>query len=534
MNAVAMAGPGAPQGLRVFKLPVAAWVVAVLALIGGAIAFETGIAFSATWIMDRPEYSHGMIIPFIAAFLVWQRKDALERVPFTGSWLGLAILVLAVAINLVGKLAALFIVQQYSVVIAFYGLVLALVGWRAFKVLSIPLLILLFMVPLPEFLFQNLSAQLQLVSSKLGVMVIRGFGISVFLEGNVIDLGVFKLQVADACSGLRYLFPLMTLAFIMAYFFQAAFWKRALLFLSSIPITILMNSFRIGVIGITVEHWGIGMAEGFLHEFQGWAVFMASTGLMLLEIVALTHIGRERRPWREVFGLEFPAPTPAGAVVQKREVPASFIAACLVLLAAALAAHFVPERVEAKPARQALVGFPNTLGNWHGRQEAMEQIYLDQLMLDDYLMANYADAAGRAVNFYVAWYDSQRAGRSAHSPRTCLPGGGWEMESFSQRELPGVALHGVPVRVNRVQIALRGERQLVYYFFAQRGRIVTNEYAVKWYLFVDSLFENRTDGALVRLTIPVRDGESVDAADARLTAFAKEAVGKLEAYVPGA
>ena len=113
----------------------------------------------------------------------------------------------------------------------------------------------------------------------------RLFGVSVYLEGNVIDLGVYKLQVAEACDGLRYLFPLMTIGFLIAYFFKATFWKRALLFLSSIPITILMNSFRVGTIGVMVEHWGVRMAEGFLHEFQGWMVFMASGALMMLSLI---------------------------------------------------------------------------------------------------------------------------------------------------------------------------------------------------------------------------------------------------------
>jgi exosortase len=107
----------------------------------------------------------------------------------------------------------------------------------------VPLLLLGLMIPLPTFLYQGLSAQMQLISSQIGVAIIRLFNISVFLEGNVIDLGNYKLQVAEACNGLRYLFPLMALGFIAAYLFKGALWKRAVIFLSTIPITILMNSF---------------------------------------------------------------------------------------------------------------------------------------------------------------------------------------------------------------------------------------------------------------------------------------------------
>ena len=231
----------------------------------------------ATW-SGSPEFSHAPLIPLISAFLVWQQKDILERIEFSGSWAGVLLALCGALLAVAGVLASLFPASQYGAVIAVYGVVLAGVGLKVFRRLWAPLFILLLMVPLPDFLLNNLSAEMQLISSAIGVWFMRLFGVSVYLEGNVIDLGGYQLQVAEACDGLRYLFPLMTLGFIVAYFFKAALWKRVLLFLSSIPITILMNSLRVGMIGIMVEHWGIGMAEGFLHEFQGWAVFMAECG----------------------------------------------------------------------------------------------------------------------------------------------------------------------------------------------------------------------------------------------------------------
>jgi exosortase len=230
----------------IFRLSWVGWLVLALALLAAMVTVKTGLSQMLEWLLTKPEYSHGLLIPLIAAFLIWQRRDVIERTPFTGSWAGLIVVLLGASFAVIGRLSTLFTIEHYSVVITLYGLVLALTGWRVFRLLWAPLLVLLLMVPLPEFLYINFSAQLQLLSSKIGVWFIRLVGISVYLEGNVIDLGTYKLQVAEACSGLRYLFPLMTLGFLMAYFFKAAFWKRALLFLSSIPITIFMNSFRIG------------------------------------------------------------------------------------------------------------------------------------------------------------------------------------------------------------------------------------------------------------------------------------------------
>src|SRR5207249_6025920 len=198
------------------------------------------------------------------------------------------------------------------------------------KLVWVPLMILFFMVPLPNFLYQGLSAQLQLLSSKLGVSVIRLCDISVFLEGNVIDLGNYKLQVAEACSGLRYLFPLMALGFIAAYFFKGALWKRAIIFLSTIPITILMNSLRIGVIGVMVEHWGRAAAEGFLHDFEGWVIFMTCTVVIVGEMWLLAKIGSNKHSLREVFGVDLPARVAPGTPTRYRSVPKPFLGALLV------------------------------------------------------------------------------------------------------------------------------------------------------------------------------------------------------------
>lgn len=511
--------------------PVLAGLTAALGLLS-LWPFWDGLERMWGWWIDAPEYSHGLLIPPVAAFLIWQQKDRLEQVPFTGNWWGVALILLGGAVLVLGQLGTIYTVVQYAYIITLYGLILSFLGWNAFRLIAVPLLILLFMIPLPQFVLANLSTKLQLLSSQLGVFVMRLFDISVFVEGNVIDLGGYKLQVAEACDGLRYLFPLMTLGFLMAYFYKGALWKRLLLFLSSIPITVLMNSFRVGTIGIMVENWGIQMAEGFLHEFQGWMVFMASAALMMGEIALLTRIGREPGTWRQLFGVELPAATPDGAAILQRTAPASFMAAGALMLAFIAVTFVLPRPAEIFPERISLAEFPRQLGAWNGRPEALEAIYADELKLDDYLMANYVDDSGTAANVYIAYYKSQRKGEAVHSPRSCLPGGGWQMQEFGQRALPGVTVHGEPLRVNRALIELGNQRELVYYWFVQRGRIITNEFAVKWFLFVDALTRHRTDGALVRLMIPAPPSRDVAAADRQLQELAALVVPQQARFIP--
>jgi exosortase D (VPLPA-CTERM-specific) len=523
-----VASPLAAAGERpVHRYPVLA--IAIICATVALLSVPFGPALG--WLWDtwttRPEYSHGPIMPLIACFLAWQQKDVLQRLEFRGSWWG-PILVLSGGLLLfMGMLGGAYTVQQYALVVALAGMALALSGGAAFGRLVAPLIVLVLMIPQPVFILNNLSSKLQLLSSALGVAFIRAFGISVYLEGNVIDLGAYKLQVVEACDGLRYLFPLMAIGLLIAYFYKGAFWKRALVFVASVPLTILMNSLRVGTIGFLVEHWGSPMAEGFLHDFQGWMVFMVSAALLVALTAALNRVGPAVGTWRETFGLEFPAPTPRGARTVVRRLPAPFMACVAAVLAIGVAFVLTPARPETVPARQAFVTFPVALGEWQGRRSSLDPDVLAALQLDDYILADYSRRGRDVVNLYASYYSSQRDRRVVHSPRACIPGGGWQIEQAGTASL---GKHGL--QVNRMVIADGNARQLVYYWFDQRGRDLTSEYMVKWYLFWDVLTRHRSDGAMVRLVTPISRSDAPGAADARLAAFAAHVAPLLPAYIP--
>jgi exosortase D (VPLPA-CTERM-specific) len=293
-----------------------------------------------------------------------------------------------------------------------------------------------------------------------------------------------------------------------------------------------MNSFRVGTIGVMVEYWGTAAAEGFLHDFQGWAVFIASAAVLMAEMVLLARIGGSRQSWREVLGVEFPAPTPAHAPRLRRVLPTSFAAAILLMLIGGGALAAVPERPAQIPDRKPFSLFPRIVESWSGRSAVLDELYVDALLVDDYIVVDYVRPEEKSINLYVAWYDVQRAGQSAHSPRSCIPAGGWQITSFEQRPIEGVDIGGRPLRVNRVLVEYDDQKQLVYYWFQQRGRIITNEYLAKWYLLLDSLRLNRTDGALVRLITPISPEQDVALADERLTEFVASIAPRVPEFVP--
>jgi exosortase D (VPLPA-CTERM-specific) len=507
-----------------------ATVIASIVVLVVLVAFSGALWELVTRWSRQEQYSHGFLIPIIVAWMLWARRDALLASIGRPSWNGPLLILLATIMHLVGQLSAFFLLSQLGFIVALIGIVLGIGGYSLLRVTFIPIAFLIFAIPLPYFIDSQLSWRLQLISSELGVFFIRMFGVPVYLTGNVIDLGNYKLQVVDACSGLRYLYPLLSLSFLAAYLFQAPFWQRAVVFLSAVPITIVMNSLRIGMVGVLVDRWGIEMADGLLHFFEGWVIFLACGGLLAAEIYLLARLSSGKGFFQVFYLPKVAASVPRGP--QIGSISRLPIAACLVLLCAAgLAAFFVSGRHEIVPDRLRFVAFPGNLGSWQGRPSLLEPQIEHALGLEDYILSDYNKPNAGAVNLYVAYYASQRQGTSPHSPIVCIPGGGWQITHFERTSYRNDAI-GVTLPLNRVVIAQDSNKQLVYYWFVQRGRKVANEYWSKWYLFADSISKNRTDGALVRLTTPFYPGESEQNADARLQSFIQDLEPRLSPYLP--
>jgi len=191
----------------------------------------------------------------------------------------------------------------------------------------------------------------------------------------------------------------------------------------------------------------------------------------------------------------------------------------------------IDTREELVPPREKFVTFPLYFKGWSGEQKNLQPIVYNKLALTDYILNNYSKESAPPVNFYVAYYESQRKGVSPHSPRVCVPGGGWSINDLERVKLD-LRDRNEPVNVNRVIIQNGQSKQLVYYWFKQRGRDIANEYWMKWYLLTDSLSRNRTDGSLVRLTTPIMSNEKETDAENRLNEFLLTVNPMLDDYIP--
>jgi exosortase D (VPLPA-CTERM-specific) len=516
-----------PKSVNWLWVAYAAIVLATLIYV-----FWEGLAVMVLWWEESAEYNHGYLIPIVALYLALLRGEVLGKAKLNGSYSGVLVLFAGLGLLFVGELSAVYAITQYAFLVSLIGLVILAYGWLGAKLLWAPLIYLFFMIPLPTFLYNSLSSELQLLSSQLGVAFLRLVGVSVFLEGNVIDLGAFQLQVAEACSGLRYLFPLMSFGFLCAFLYSGKTWQKAFIFFSSIPITLFMNSFRIGVIGVLVEHYGIAMARGFLHDFEGWFIFMACVGVLFFEMWCFAWLGKKQLI--DVFDVRVPPMSDFKAFVPATGPSHATWGLVAILIALNFSMAGFQEREEIIPKRQALSTFPLRIADWRGTELGIEQVYLDELKLDDYILARYSKPEEQSeIELYVAYYGSQRKGASVHSPKACLPGGGWRIDEFTQQVIPNIGPQGESLTVNRSLISLGESRQLVYYWFQQRGRRMTNEYFVKWFIFWDAITMNRTDGALVRLVVAVPETENIEVFDSKLQEFLRTADPQLSYFLPG-
>ena len=236
------------------------------------------------WSND-PDFSHGFLIPFISLFLVWQRSQELEKLPTAPRNLGILVIVTGLFFLLVGNLAAEYFTQRISFIVVLSGIILFLLGRQHLKLLSFPLIYLIFMIPLPSILMLKITFPLQMLAAKAATFSLQLIDIPVFREGTVIHLVENSLEVERACSGIRSLISLLALGAVLAYFINRLNWQRAVVIFSCLPIAILINAFRVSMTGILANYYGMGVAEGFFHGFSGAVLYFA--GLILVAVVAV-------------------------------------------------------------------------------------------------------------------------------------------------------------------------------------------------------------------------------------------------------
>jgi len=273
--------PTIAKSLRFFGNAHLAWGSVLIGALLAAVYYRVLAKLVTDW-WQIPDFSHGFLVPVFAAYLVWDKRESLLATKVVPTWSGVAVVALGLAVLLLGVYGAELFLSRVSLVILVTGLVLCFGGWELLRELRFALLVLLLAIPIPAILFNQITLPLQILASKLASALLPLFGVPVLREGNVIVLPAMKLEVAEACSGIRSLVSLFTLSIFYGYFLEKSVWRRALLALASIPIAIAANAVRILGTGLCVQYWDPDKALGFFHEFSGWVIFLVSLGCLFI------------------------------------------------------------------------------------------------------------------------------------------------------------------------------------------------------------------------------------------------------------
>ena len=479
------------------------------------------------------EYNYGLLVPPIAIYILYQQKSELLESSNGGSKWAIAGLITALLFYLAAIVADIESVKRYAFILTLASLALTIGGWPLLKRSRFALLLLLFALPLPYLLGSMLTTKMQLLSSDIGVMLIRIMGLPVFQDGNVINMSGFQMLVAEACSGLRYLYPLMAIALIIAYFYRGRFISKVLIFLLAIPITIGMNSLRIAITGVLIKHFGKAAAEGFLHDFEGWIVFFVAFVLLLLSVWLVHLISQALRKTnvRFVDRFDWDGTPDREVLADYKTIKLATIFGIITLAGTVLGFTLIYTAPETSiPKRASFSTFPFNLDSREIYPELLSKNIRDVLKADDYFIANYKKPDQQDINLYIVYYENQRDGSALHSPKACLPGGGWKIKRSNE---VGLAQFGGQGKANRVVIEQGEQKLLVYYWIQQNGKNYANEFKARFSLLKQSVVSGRTDGALIRVIRPIKNGD-VTTAESDIGSFIRSTLPVLPIYIPSA
>jgi exosortase D (VPLPA-CTERM-specific) len=492
------------------------YLLCLLVLLAGAY-YSILQSMAVQWYQDA-NYSHGFLVPVIAGYFLYERRQSLAVTPIAPWGPGLAVVLLGLFQLIAGCAVNEYFTTRSSLIVLLAGLVLFLFGRSVFRQVLLPLGYLILMVPLPYIVYNAIAFPLKLFVTRVSVVFLKMVGVVVLHEGNILMFPALTLEVADACSGIRSMVSLLALAVACAFYIRTSSFKRCLLVAAAIPVALLTNAARVIVTGLLAQKWGAQVAEGFYHEFAGLMVFVLAMALLAGIGVLLSE------PDSAETDDASPPPNPADRA--DGISTGRFVAAGLLIAAAGFFTLFRADLPV--PLKQNLNSFPAAVNQWRMlSQETFDRQTLDVLRPTEYISRSYAAPDGPRVQLYIGYHGGGRDGGEIHSPNHCLPGSGWHKVSSVRSVIDTGA-----GRINLVKSAYtRGDRtDLFYYWFQVRGRTFSNEYGLKLAELSNSLLHQRRDAAFIRISVPV--GADAARSEAAAEQFIKDWHPVINGYLP--
>jgi len=507
---------------NVFQNPIFQGSVLLLLFIGAY--FVPFSSLYNTW-MTNDDYSYGILIPFISAYFLWDKRQSLKDVIIQSCWPVFPVLLLIVLLSIYGVLGSSGSISRPALPVLIVLFAIFCFGMDLFKRISLPLCFLVFMIPLPTVLDTTIGVYLKSISSQIGGMFLRVLGYSVYVSGNVIDLGVTQLQVVDACSGLRFLFPLMALGVVYGYFFERVVWKRVACVLVTIPIAILTNILRIGITGILTYNFGSKMAEGFFHDFQGWAIFMVSFVFLFLFGMFLKFFPPkvEKQVQKKL--------KESGRIIGNRGNISAFVVS-IVLLVIVGGLTFNVSALPPVKIKDGIESFPTSFNEWEGQTRVVDAEIIDASGAEEAFSCDYINQKNHAVFLYMGYRSTAflENVNFFHSPTVCLPSSGMKTISKSKRVINDVPVFET-LPVTEMVMESMGEKLLVYFWFQTKNQATHDKNINRFHLALHAIKKDNTHDLFIRPITPVGKGESIEDARQRMDEFTRKMMGTLITFL---
>ncbi len=490
-------------------------------------AYWTPLRGTAGVWFTNGDYSYGPFIPLISAYFIWEKRRQLQHVDIRGYWPALPLLLICVSLSLYGILGSSGNISRPAIPIAIILFTAFCFGKEVTRELFFPLIFLIFMVPPPAFLERTLGLHLKSVSSKLGGGLIKLCDIPVHVNGNTIDLGVTQLEVIDACNGIRYLFPLMAIGCVYVAFFEKAMWKKVVCVLATIPIAVFINGFRIGLTGLLMNHFGISVAEGFAHDFAGWAVFLASFILLFL----LSRILALFPPKKDQPAPPNAQPPPEATRGSVTDINQPFQVSVLVLLTMG-ALNWSTTALPPMNLRGGIASAPLEFAGWHGFPTPLDPETIEKSGAEESFLANYHNGRNETASLYIGYRSTAFLENENffHSPTACLPSSGWNTITASTREITAVPAIG-NLTVTAMVVENMGATLIVYYWFQTKNRSTADKDINRLHLTLHALKRDNTYDLFIRPIMHVMPGERIDDAKKRMDQFVREMTAALVPFL---
>jgi len=477
------------------------------------------------------QFSHGLLVPFISGYMVWQRRKELQAIPIGSSAWSALLILSALGLALVGKAIGDAFTERVAMVLCLSGLVWLLFGWQIFKCLSFPLSYLFLMIPLPYVIVNEVAFKLRIIDAAVAAPVLRLLGVPVFRDNYFLHLPEVTLEVADLCSGISSVFSLFALGGAYVFFTPLRPKLKFLAVLSTFPFAVTINLLRIIVTAALSYYVSLSVLNMLIHELTGTITFFVALTLfiVLCEFLQRRFLVKaldsgQRRIGQSDTERDTGSKSP---VTIKRSWQPTLLGIALLIPAVYLTDNITSQTQKSISHELSSVG--TQLAGYQIDDSMGTGFYKDP-GADVDLSKVYSSAQSAPVELYIGFKGKQQADTRLKSPRLGFPYG-WNYVWIEPARVMSTG-ENIPINANWMLTQNGQQRVLVLYWFQVGEQTFGGEFEKRLIQIRNALFLGRSDGAVVRLATPVTNSDKIDEAKNRLAAFAAELYPRLRGVLP--